>query len=61
MPYLTEEFFQRLPRSEADGPSVCVSPYPQPEEVSKLIIWKQIILLNNSTVQILYFVAVNSY
>ncbi|EUB61231.1 Valyl-tRNA synthetase [Echinococcus granulosus] len=41
MPYVTEELFQRLPRRNPtiDPPSICVTPYPNLEEVSR---WKTI-------------------
>jgi valyl-tRNA synthetase len=34
MPFVSEELYQRLPRrrSETDAPSICVTPYPQPED-----------------------------
>lgn len=33
MPYLSEELFQRLPpRTSSQPPSICVTPYPEPEE-----------------------------
>ncbi|XP_042234789.1 valine--tRNA ligase-like [Homarus americanus] len=33
MPYLSEELFQRLPpRTTNQPPSICVTPYPEPEE-----------------------------
>lgn len=35
MPFVTEELFQRLPwRTDKEPPSICVTSYPQPEEVS---------------------------
>ena len=34
MPFVSEELFQRLPRrTENEPPSLCVTPYPLPEEV----------------------------
>lgn len=37
MPFLSEELFQRLPpRTASEPPSVCVTPYPEPQEVSFL-------------------------
>ncbi|VDM20927.1 unnamed protein product, partial [Hydatigera taeniaeformis] len=41
MPYVTEELFQRLPRRNpaTDPPSICVTPYPTSDEVSR---WKAI-------------------
>lgn len=35
MPFVTEELYQRLPRRkpQSDPPSICVTPYPEPEEV----------------------------
>ena len=39
MPFVTEELFQRLPRrTENEPPSICVTRYPQPEDVS-LYLW----------------------
>ena len=35
MPYLTEELYQRLP-ARHDVLSICVAPYPQPDQVSPL-------------------------
>lgn len=36
MPFVTEELFQRLPRrSDKAPPSICVTPYPEAEQVSK--------------------------
>ncbi|CAG4982778.1 unnamed protein product [Colias eurytheme] len=32
MPFVTEELYQRLPRSDATCPSVCVAPYPTDED-----------------------------
>ncbi|XP_063993363.1 valine--tRNA ligase isoform X1 [Diachasmimorpha longicaudata] len=32
MPYITEELYQRLPRTELTYPSICVSPYPDVSE-----------------------------
>jgi valyl-tRNA synthetase len=34
MPYISEELFQRLPRRQpdTDAPSICVTPYPLPDE-----------------------------
>lgn len=34
MPYISEELYQRLPRRqpETDAPSICVTPYPLPDE-----------------------------
>lgn len=39
MPFVTEELWQRLPRRkpETDAPSICVSPYPLPEEFDGLL------------------------
>ena len=35
MPFLSEELFQRLPpRSSGQPASLCVTPYPEPQEVS---------------------------
>jgi len=35
MPFISEELFQRLPRRSADAPpSICVTPYPEPAEMS---------------------------
>ena len=35
MPFVTEELYQRLPRrTENEPPSICVTPYPQPQDVS---------------------------
>lgn len=36
MPFVTEELYQRLPRRkpQSDPPSICVTPYPDTEEVS---------------------------
>ncbi|KAG7207193.1 hypothetical protein KM043_008878 [Ampulex compressa] len=34
MPFLTEELYQRLPRTILPYPSICVSPYPNPEQCS---------------------------
>lgn len=36
MPFVAEELYQRLPRRrpQSDAPSVCVTPYPETEEVS---------------------------
>lgn len=35
MPFVTEELFQRLPRrSTSDPPSICVTPYPQIQQVN---------------------------
>ncbi|KAL5972219.1 Valine--tRNA ligase [Taenia solium] len=41
MPFVTEELFQRLPRRNpaTDPPSICITPYPTAEEVSR---WKVI-------------------
>lgn len=33
MPFITEELYQRLPRSKLVYPSICVSPYPTAAEV----------------------------
>lgn len=34
MPFLSEELFQRLPpRTPTRPPSICVAPYPEPEQV----------------------------
>lgn len=35
MPFVTEELYQRLPRRnpQSDPPSLCVTPYPEAEEV----------------------------
>lgn len=35
MPFVTEELYQRLPRRrpQSDPPSICVTPYPDAEEV----------------------------
>ena len=39
MPFVSEELFQRLPRRSGDAPpSICVTPYPLPEEVSDLLL-----------------------
>ncbi|KAL5105185.1 Valine--tRNA ligase [Taenia crassiceps] len=41
MPFVTEELFQRLPRRNplTDPPSICITPYPTSEEVSR---WKTV-------------------
>lgn len=38
MPFVTEELYQRLPRRrpQSDPPSLCVTPYPDPQEVRRL-------------------------
>lgn len=35
MPFVTEELYQRLPRRKplSDPPSICVTSYPEPDEV----------------------------
>lgn len=37
MPFVTEELYQRLPRRrpQSDPPSICVTPYPDPQEVRR--------------------------
>lgn len=37
MPFVTEELYQRLPRRkpQSDPPSICVTPYPDTEEVRR--------------------------
>jgi len=38
MPFLSEELYQRLPRrSERAPPSICVTSYPLPDEVSDIV------------------------
>lgn len=37
MPFLSEELFQRLPpRTSSQPPSLCVTPYPEPQQVHNL-------------------------
>ena len=33
MPFITEELYQRLPRTKSEHPSICVSPYPDDLQV----------------------------
>lgn len=37
MPFISEELFQRLPRrSNGEAPSICVTPYPDADEVIRV-------------------------
>ena len=39
MPFLTEELFQRLPAKGSNWPeSVCIAPYPQPQDVRMCLV-----------------------